>query len=80
MATLEEKKQKIHQLIDTLPPERLETVEALLEQLRNETRVEVKEGQFFIRLGGLWKDLDVEISEEDIAEARQEMWGRIKEM
>ena len=24
---------------------------------------------------GLWKDLDVSISEEDIAEARKEMWG-----
>ena len=26
-------------------------------------------------LRGLWKDLDVSISEEDIAEARKEMWG-----
>ncbi len=26
-------------------------------------------------LGGLWADLGIEISEEDIAEARREMWG-----
>ncbi len=26
-------------------------------------------------LEGLWADLDVHISEEDIAEARKEMWG-----
>jgi hypothetical protein len=24
---------------------------------------------------GLWKDLNIEITEEDIAEARREMWG-----
>jgi len=26
-------------------------------------------------LRGLWKDLHIEITEEDIAEARREMWG-----
>jgi hypothetical protein len=26
-------------------------------------------------LEGLWKDLNIEITEEDIAEARREMWG-----
>jgi hypothetical protein len=26
-------------------------------------------------LRGLWKDLDIHITEEDIAEARREMWG-----
>lgn len=26
-------------------------------------------------LEGLWADLNIEITEEDIAEARQEMWG-----
>ena len=26
-------------------------------------------------LRGLWKDLNVQITEEDIAEARREMWG-----
>ncbi|MEO8126657.1 MAG: DUF2281 domain-containing protein [Bryobacteraceae bacterium] len=26
-------------------------------------------------LYGFWKDLDISISEEEIAEARQEMWG-----
>ena len=27
------------------------------------------------RLRGLWKDLNIDITEEDIAEARREMWG-----
>jgi hypothetical protein len=26
-------------------------------------------------LRGLWKDLGISVSEEDIAEARREMWG-----
>ncbi len=26
-------------------------------------------------LEGLWEDLDIDITEEDIAEARREMWG-----
>jgi hypothetical protein len=28
------------------------------------------------RLKGLWADLGVDITEEDIAEARREMWGK----
>jgi hypothetical protein len=79
METVEEKKQKIRQLVDSLPPERLGLAEALLEQLRHEARVEVKQGKRIVRLGGLWKDLGVEITEEDIAQARQEMWRRMGE-
>jgi len=82
MSTLEveEKKQKVHQLVDGLPPEQLDAAEALLEQLRQEERVGVKQGKPIVRLGGIWKDLGVEITEEDIAEARREMWGRIGEV
>ena len=28
---------------------------------------------------GLWADLDIEITEEDIAQARKEMWGNFPE-
>lgn len=79
METVEEKKQEIHRLVDSLPPERLDVAEALLEHLRHEARVGVKEGKRIVRLGGLWKDLGIEITEEDIAEARREMWGRMGE-
>ena len=27
-------------------------------------------------LEGIWEDLDIDITEEDIAEARREMWGK----
>lgn len=75
MQTLEKKKEKLHQLVDNLPPERLDAAAALLEQVWHEGRVNVKQGNRIVRLGGLWKDLGIEITEEDIAEARRELWG-----
>lgn len=75
METVQEKKEKLHQIVDSLPPERLDVAEVLMEQLQREARVTMKEGKLIVRLGGLWKG--VEITEQDIAEARQAMWGRI---
>ena len=75
METVQEKKEKLHQLVDSLPPDRLDAAEVFMEQLQRESRVAVKDGKLIVRLGGLWKG--VEITEEDIAEARQEMWGRM---
>jgi hypothetical protein len=74
---VENKRQRIHDLVDSLPPDRLDTVESLLEQLRDEDRITIRDGKRFIRLGGLWKG--VKIDEEDIAEVRREMWGRLGE-
>lgn len=76
---VEEKRQEIYRLVDSLPPERLDVAEALLERLQGEGRIGMKEGKPIVRLGGLWKDLGVEITEEDIAEMRREMWGQVKE-
>jgi hypothetical protein len=75
METVQEKKEKLHQLVDSLPPDRLAAAEMLMEQLQREARVAMKDGKLIVRLGGLWKD--VNISEEDIAEARQEMWEQM---
>ena len=69
-------KQRIHNLVDSLPPDRLDAIEVLLEQFQ---RVEIRDGKRIVKLGGLWKDLGVDISEEDIDEARREMWGRLGE-
>jgi hypothetical protein len=69
--SVESKKARLHQLVDHLPAERLETAEHLLERLRSETQT--------VQLGGLWEDLGIEITEEDIAEARREMWRGIEE-
>ena len=79
MEPIEVKKKKIYQLLDGLRPEQLDVTEALLARLLSEQQGEVKEGKRIVRLGGLWKDLGIEITEEDIAEARREMWGRLGE-
>lgn len=33
-----------------------------------------------IKLGGLWSDYNVDITENDIKEARHEMWGHLGEL
>lgn len=78
MKSVEEKKKGIYRLVDSLPPERLDVAEVLLGQLQVQGRIGMKEGKPVVRLGGLWKDLGVEITEEDIIELRREMWGRLK--
>ena len=54
-----------------LPPEKKEIVLEFVESLHK------KDGSDkpLHNLRGLWADLGIEISEEDIAQARREMWG-----
>jgi len=72
-------KQRIYELVESLPPEQLDAAEVLLEQLLSGQRMSVKEGRRIVRLGGLFKGFGVEITENDITKARREMWGRIGE-
>ncbi|MFQ5696621.1 MAG: hypothetical protein ACE5HB_11575 [Terriglobia bacterium] len=53
-----------------LPPEKQKEVLGFMESL-------TKDGprKPLRSLEGLWADLGIEITEEDIAEARREMWG-----
>jgi len=76
---IEEKKQSIYKLVDSLLPEQLKVAEVMLAQLLSGRRVSVKKGKPIVRLGGLWKDCGVEITEADIAEARREMWSQTGE-
>ena len=76
METLKQKQAKLHQLVDRLPRERLEVAAALLASLRDDTRVSVTQhGRTIVRLGGLWEQQGVAITETDITEARRELWG-----
>lgn len=54
-----------------LPPEKQQEVLDFAEFLRQKTAPK----QSRRSLKGLWVDQDIHITEEDIAEARQEMWG-----
>ena len=73
-------KKKLHQLVDNLPLERLDQAKKLLEQLLYEARIEVQQGNRVLRLGGLWENTGIELTEDDIALARREAWGRIAEV
>ena len=74
MATESALKQQIIATLDTLPPEGLQEVLRFLDYLRYKflRREEQHTPYQPVALGGLWKG--VEITEEDIAEIRREMW------
>ena len=63
--------QQVLEKLRELPPEKqqevLEFVDSLSE--KNGARKPLRS------LEGLWADFDIQITEEDIAEARREMWG-----
>ena len=67
MSTLE----AITQEAKVLPQEKHEEILDFVEFLRS--RLPLKEPRHNPR--GLWKQLEVDITEEDITEARKEMWG-----
>jgi hypothetical protein len=54
-----------------LPHERRQEVLDFVDFLREKNGVKKPRRS----LRGLWKDLNIEITEEDIAQARREMWG-----
>lgn len=66
--TIEE--QVLERLRD-LPPERKEEVLEFVDSLREKNLAKKP----LRNLRGLWKDLNIDITEEDIAEVRREMWG-----
>jgi hypothetical protein len=65
---VEAKKAMVHQLVESLSPDWLEAAEAMPERLG--------EAGGTVRLGGLCKNLAVDITDDDIVEARSEMWGQ----
>ena len=65
--TIEE---KVLEKLRELPPEKQEEVLAFVDGLKSKEPKAPRKS-----LLGLWKDLDVHITDEDIADARREMWG-----
>ncbi len=59
------------QKLRDLPPEQKQEVLNFVESLREKNGAKKPRRSLL----GLWADLDVHITEEDIAEARREMWG-----
>jgi hypothetical protein len=76
--TAQDAKRRLHEAIDALPEEALAEVASFVEYQRYKHGQEQGATPYKpIALGGLWKG--VTITEEDIAEARKEMWGKFGE-
>jgi hypothetical protein len=63
--------QLILEKVRELPPDKQKEVLEYVESLRNSPQ-STKPPR---NLAGLWADLNFHVTEEDIAEARREMWG-----
>ncbi|HSK73357.1 MAG TPA: DUF2281 domain-containing protein [Pyrinomonadaceae bacterium] len=57
--------------IKVLPPDLKREVAHFVEFLQTKVQKQTPR----VSLEGIWADMDVNITEEDIAEARREMWG-----
>jgi hypothetical protein len=70
--TMEE---QVLEKLRALPPDKQKEVLDFVDFLKE------KNGSSKMRrsLRGLWKDLNIDISEKDIAEARREMWGNFSQ-
>ncbi|MBD1820938.1 DUF2281 domain-containing protein [Cyanobacteria bacterium FACHB-DQ100] len=71
MTNIANLEQTLIETVRSLPPEQQQEVLDFAEFLRQKTTSKQPRRS----LKGLWADFDVQISEEDITEARQEMWG-----
>jgi Protein of unknown function (DUF2281) len=63
--------EKVLEKLRELPPEKQKEVLEFVDSLTEKSGA----GKPLRSLRGLWADLDIHITEEDIAEARREMWG-----
>ncbi|MFB2934965.1 DUF2281 domain-containing protein [Aerosakkonemataceae cyanobacterium BLCC-F154] len=63
--------QAVLQNLRELPPEQQQEVLNFIQSLKQNSLSPQPRSNLY----GLWSDLDIEITEADIAEIRQEMWG-----
>jgi hypothetical protein len=62
--------QRVLEKLRELSPQKQEEVLAYISRLQGKTQQQPRRS-----LSGLWVDLDVNVSEKDISQARREMWG-----
>ena len=67
-------KEQIIYILDKLPPESLREVQQFIDFLRFKSQKRIDEPA--VAIGGLLKGY--RFNEEDIAQARREMWGRVE--
>jgi hypothetical protein len=64
--------QQVVEKLRVLPPEKQQEVLDFVDSLKEKNGGPKKPRRSLL---GLWADLNIHITEEDIAEARREMWG-----
>lgn len=64
--------QAVVEKLRALPPEQQEKVLEFVETLQPQSPTEKRPLR---SVAGLWSDLDIDLTNEDIDEARREMWG-----
>jgi hypothetical protein len=76
MATLEPSFETVLDLAKRLPArQKLQLIEAMVPDLAASLAAAEEKAQPLRSLYGLWKDLGVDLSAEDIDAARRDMWG-----
>jgi hypothetical protein len=70
------KRERLRQLVEALPPELLDTAERLLERLAFR---ETPSKAVTVRLGNLWREANLNLSEADITQLRREIWSVLGE-
>ena len=67
--------QQVLEKLRRLPPEKQEKVLGFMDSLKEQSDANQSSGRPLRSLRGLWKGLVPDITEEEIAQARREMWG-----
>ncbi|EDN66223.1 hypothetical protein BGP_5314 [Beggiatoa sp. PS] len=71
--------QDMYQELMTLPNDSLAEIWQFIEFVKYKKQPVIQESHP-IKLGGLWRDYNVDITENDIKEARREMWSHLGEL
>lgn len=69
--------QQVYDVLKSLPEDSLRQVWDYIETIRHQKKR--PDSTHIIKLGGLFAEYGVDISEDDIAEARRDMWGNLGE-
>lgn len=76
MKSVQVVRQQVDQVLDELPPEGLEELARFLDFLRFKHGAG---GRQVVALGGLWRGLDLDVSDEDVRVLRQQVTARALE-
>ena len=77
MATQEPTFDTVLDLVKKLTPgQKLRLIEAVIPDLEESLRLAEEAPKPLRSLYGLWQDLNIDVSAEDIDEARRELWGQ----